>query len=194
MPGPTQPKSVRTKHEGQRRTDLETPDRSEPEVKDNLWAMLPFAEATWRKTYHIRADTSANDVDPQVQEVLDLPVPNLAGAQEEDPDFVFVKELLWNHEIRPPLKCSLRGFRGSKDTVDSISPAEGPGKCSIPQEKRNNSQPPMASGGSHASLIPDLQGLPSPCYGCSSGSSENCCPDKETLLLAENAERHGSLV
>ncbi len=67
------------------------PDGPEPEFKDNLWATLPFAEATWRPTYRVRAVTSADDVDPQVQEVLDLPVLNLAAAQEEDPDLVYVK-------------------------------------------------------------------------------------------------------
>ncbi len=41
MPGLTQPKSIRTKREGQRRADLETPDRPEPEFEDNLWATLP---------------------------------------------------------------------------------------------------------------------------------------------------------
>ncbi len=64
--------------------------------------MLLFAEATWRPTYRVRAVTSADDVDPRLQEVLDLPVLNLAGAQEEDPNLVFVKELLRDHDIRPP--------------------------------------------------------------------------------------------
>ena len=32
----------------------------------------------------------------------DLPVLNLAAAHEEDPDLVFVKELLRDHDIRPP--------------------------------------------------------------------------------------------
>ncbi len=36
-----------------------------------------------------------------MQEVLDVPVLNLAAAQEEDPDLVFVKELLRDHDIRP---------------------------------------------------------------------------------------------
>ncbi len=42
----------------------------------------------------VRAITSANDVDPRVQEVLDLPVFNLADTQVEDPNLVFTKELL----------------------------------------------------------------------------------------------------
>ena len=102
MPGPTQPKSVRTKREGRRRGDLETPDRPEPEFEDKLWAALSFAEATWRPTYRVRAVISANDVDPRVQEVLDLPVLNLAAVQGEDPDLVFIKELLREHDVRPP--------------------------------------------------------------------------------------------
>ncbi len=53
-------------------------------------------------TYRVRAVTSAEDVDPQVQEVLDLPTLDLAAAQNEDHDLVFVKELLWDHDIRPP--------------------------------------------------------------------------------------------
>ena len=93
IPGPMQPKSNRTKREGQRRADIETPDRLEPEF-GNLWATLPFSEATWKPTYRVRAVTSADDVNPQVQEVLDLPVLNLAAVQEEDPDLVFIKELL----------------------------------------------------------------------------------------------------
>ena len=50
----------------------------------------------------MRAVTSADDVDTRVQEVLNLPVLNLAAAQGEDPDLVFVKELLRDHDIRPP--------------------------------------------------------------------------------------------
>ena len=102
MSGPTQPQGIRTKREGRRRSDLETPNRPEPEFEDNLLAVLPFAEATWTPTYRVRAVTSADDVDPRVQEVLDLRVLNLAAAQEEDPDLVFVKELLREHDIRPP--------------------------------------------------------------------------------------------
>ena len=100
-PGLMQPESNETQYEGWRRADIETPDRLEPEF-DNLWATLPFAEATWRPTYRVRAVTSADDVDPRVQEVLDLPVLNLAAVQGEDPDLVFIKELLREHDIRPP--------------------------------------------------------------------------------------------
>ena len=73
--GLMQPGNSQTQCEGRRRADIETPDRLEPEF-DNLWATLPFAEATWRPTYRVRAVTSADDVDPRVQEVLDLPVFN----------------------------------------------------------------------------------------------------------------------
>ena len=101
IPGPMQPESNRTQREGRRRADIETPDRLELEF-DNLWATLPFAEATWRPTYRVRAVTSADDVDRRVQEVLDLPVLNLAVMQGEDPDLVFIKELLRDHVVRPP--------------------------------------------------------------------------------------------
>ena len=46
IPGPTLPKSIRTKRKGMRRADFKTPDGPEPEFEDNLWAALPFAEAT----------------------------------------------------------------------------------------------------------------------------------------------------
>ncbi len=92
-PGPEQPASNETRPKGWRRADIETPDRPEPEF-DNPWILLPFAEVTWRLTYRVRAVTSAEDVDPRVQEVLDLPVLDLAAMQGEDPDLVFVKEIL----------------------------------------------------------------------------------------------------
>ncbi len=91
-----------TQRRGRGRTDQETPDGPEPEAENNLWPVLPVAKATWRPTYLVRAVTSADDVDPRVQEVLDLAVLNLVAAQEEDPDLVFVKELLRDHGIRPP--------------------------------------------------------------------------------------------
>ncbi len=91
----------KTQPRGRRRADTETPDRHEPEL-DNPWTLLPFAEVTWRTTCRVRAVTSADDVDPRVQEVLDLPVLNLAAVQDEDPDLVFVKELLREHDVRPP--------------------------------------------------------------------------------------------
>ncbi len=99
--GPMQPRSNETQCEGWRRADIETPDRHESEF-DNPWTLLPFAEATWRPTYRVRAVTSAEDVDPRVQEVLDLPVLNLAAVQGKDPDLVFIKELLQEHDVRPP--------------------------------------------------------------------------------------------
>ncbi len=93
IPGLMQPVSNKTQREEWRRL--------KPEF-DNLWATLPFAEATWRPTYRVRAVTSADDVNPQVQEVLDLPVLDLAAVQGEDPDLVFMKELLQDHDVRPP--------------------------------------------------------------------------------------------
>ncbi len=100
-PRPEQPMSSKTQPGGWRRADIETSDRPEPKF-DNPWTLLPFAEATWRTTYRVRAVTAADDVDPRVQEVLDLPVLNLAAVQGEDPDLVFIKELLRQHDVRPP--------------------------------------------------------------------------------------------
>ena len=85
--------SNKTQPGGQRRADIESLDRPEPKF-NNPWTLLPFAEATWRTTYRVRAVTSADDVDPRVQEVLNLPGLNLATVQGEDPDLVFIKELL----------------------------------------------------------------------------------------------------
>ncbi len=64
MLGLTQPMSIRMKRKGRRRADIETPDRPKPQFEDNLWATLPFAEATWRPTCRVRTVTSADDVDP----------------------------------------------------------------------------------------------------------------------------------
>ncbi len=55
-------------------------------------------QAASRSTYPVRAVTSANDVDPRMQEVLDLPVLNLATRQ--DPELQFMKDLLRDHEVR----------------------------------------------------------------------------------------------
>ncbi len=68
----------------------------------DLWTVFPFAQATWRSTHRLRAVTSVEDVDPRVMEVLDLPTLNLVASQEEDPDLQFVKELLRDHDVRPP--------------------------------------------------------------------------------------------
>ncbi len=74
----------------------------------------------------MRAVTSAEDVDPRVQEVLDLPVLNLATMQSEDPDLVFVKELLQEQDVRPTWNnenmriMRIIRLRGSENTVDSI--------------------------------------------------------------------------
>ncbi len=58
----------------------------------------------------MRAVSSANDVDPWVQEVLGLPVLDLAVTQDEDPDLVLMKEL-WDHDVRP--QYSPRGIHRS---------------------------------------------------------------------------------
>ncbi len=42
----------------------------------------------------MRVVTSADDVNPQVQEVVDLPIFNLTTAQDENPDLQFMKEIL----------------------------------------------------------------------------------------------------
>ncbi len=93
--------SNETQPKGWRRADIETPDRPEPEFNDP-WTLLPFAEAKWWPTYRVRAVTLADDVDPWVQEVLNLPVLNLATMQGEDPGLVFIKELLRELDVRPP--------------------------------------------------------------------------------------------
>lgn len=49
----------------------------------------------------MRAITSGSDIDPQVQKVLKLPTLDLAMAQDEDPDLLFMKELLRVHYSRP---------------------------------------------------------------------------------------------
>ncbi len=72
--------------------------RTEPD----LWTVLPFAQATWRSSHRLKAVTSAEDVNPRVLEVLDFPNLNLAAAQEEDPVIQFIKELLREHDVRPP--------------------------------------------------------------------------------------------
>ncbi len=71
-------------------------------TEPDLWTVLPFAQATWRSTHRLRAITSAEDVDPRMLEVLDLPILNLDAAQDEDPDLKLVKELLRDHDVRPP--------------------------------------------------------------------------------------------
>ncbi len=99
--GLPQSKDIRVKRKGQRKDNpeiLAKVARTEPD----LWTVLPFAQATWRSTHRLRAVTSAEDVDPHVLEVLDLPTLNLTTAQEEDPDIQFVKELLRDHDVRPP--------------------------------------------------------------------------------------------
>lgn len=68
------------------------------QANEDLWTALPFAEATWRSTYQVRAITFANDIDPRVQEVLELPVLSLTTEQDVDPNLLFVKELLSDHE------------------------------------------------------------------------------------------------
>ncbi len=145
-PRPEQPVSNKTQPGGRRRADIETPDRPEPKF-DNPWTLLPFAEATWRTTYRVRAVTSADDVDPRVQEVLDLPVLNLAAVQGEDPDLVFVKELLREHYVRPPWNVVREESAEVKILWTQFHRLKDPGKCFIPQEERSSSQPLMTSGG-----------------------------------------------
>ncbi len=100
--GLTQPKDIRVRQKGRRKDNPEIPMKATCTEPD-LWTVLPFAQATWRSTHHLRAVTSAEDVDPIiVLEVLDLPTLNLAATQDEDPDLQFVKELLRDHDVRPP--------------------------------------------------------------------------------------------
>ncbi len=99
--GQTPPKDKRTRRKSRRRDDPEIPAK-DAHIAPDLWTVLPFAQATWRSTHRMRAVTSAEEVDPHVLEVLDLPSLNLAAAQEEDPDLKFVKELLRDHDVRPP--------------------------------------------------------------------------------------------
>ena len=71
--GLTQPKDIRVRRKGRRKANpaiLVKATCSEPD----LWTVLPFAQATWRSTHHLRAVTYAEDVDPRVLEVLDLPI------------------------------------------------------------------------------------------------------------------------
>ncbi len=67
-------------------------------TEPDLWTILPFEQATWRSTHRLTAE----DVEPCVLEVLDLPILNLAAAQDEDPELQFVKELLRDHDVQPP--------------------------------------------------------------------------------------------
>ncbi len=78
----------------------------------------------------------------------------------------------------------VRGVSRSENTMDTTPPVEDTGTRLIPPEERDYSQSPVVSGGPQASQIPDFQGMPPPRHGCSPGSSEDCCPDKETVLLA----------
>ncbi len=99
--GPLPPKDMRERQKCRRRDSSETRAKDAHAAPD-LWAVLPFFLATWRSTHRVRAVTSAEDVDPRVLEVLDLPTLNLATVQEEDPDIQLVKELLRDHDVRPP--------------------------------------------------------------------------------------------
>ena len=78
--------------------------------------------------------------------------------------------------------------------MDTIPPVEDSGKRPIPPDERDCSQSSMASGGPQASQIPDFQGMPPPCHGCSPGSGDDCCPNKKTILLAKDAEGRGGVV
>ncbi len=89
------------KCKGRSRSNFGTPAKTASGTSEGHWAILPFTEATWRLTYWVRAVTSANDVDPRVQEVLDLPVLSVAAAQDEDLNLIFMRELLKDHDVRP---------------------------------------------------------------------------------------------
>ncbi len=97
----TPPKSIRMRRKGRSRTNLETPTEAAHCANDKIRVVLFFAKATWRLTYRVRAITSTNDVHPRVQEVFDLPVLNLSVAHDEDPDLIFIKLLLRDHDVRP---------------------------------------------------------------------------------------------
>ncbi len=99
--GLTLPKSIRKKCKGRSRTKLDTPADAAHCGNENTWTVLLFTEANWRSTYQVRAVASTSDVNPRVQEVLHLPVLGLAAAQDEDPDLVFMKELLRDHDVIP---------------------------------------------------------------------------------------------
>ena len=77
--GLTHPKDIRVRRKGRRKANPETPVEAVCTEPD-LWTVLPFAQATWRSTHRLRAITSAEDVDPRVLEVLQLPTLNLAAA------------------------------------------------------------------------------------------------------------------
>ncbi len=84
---------IRVRRKGREKANPETPVGAMCTETD-LWTVLPFAKAAWISTHHVRAVTSAEDVDPRVQEVLDLPTLDLAAEQDEDPDLQFVNGLL----------------------------------------------------------------------------------------------------
>ncbi len=91
--GLTQPNDIRVRQKGWRKASLETPMETTSASTD-LWTILPFAQTSWRSTYRVRIVTSTDNVDPKVQEVLDLSVRSLAAAKDEDPDLQLMKELL----------------------------------------------------------------------------------------------------
>ncbi len=91
--GPPQPKDRRVRRKSRRKDNPEILLK-DAHTEPDLWTVLPFTQATWRSTHRLRAVTSTEDVDPRVLEVLDLPILNLAAAQEENQDIQFIKELL----------------------------------------------------------------------------------------------------
>ncbi len=99
--GLTQPKDMRVRQKGRRKANPEIPEKA-TRTEPHLWTILPSAQATWILNHHLRAITSAEDVDSHVLEVLDLSTLNLAAVQDEDPDLQFIKELLRDHNVRPP--------------------------------------------------------------------------------------------
>ncbi len=181
--GITQPR-----RKGRKETNLETPAEAVHQANEVSWTALTFIKATWRSMYRVRAVTSANNVDPRVQEVLDLPVLNLATVQDEDPDLRFMKELLGNHDDRSPWNTVRKESAEVNILWTQFHLLKIQENVLYHRREGNYRKPAMASGGPQASQIADFQGLPPSCYGRPSRGSEDCCLDKDTFLLAKSEE------
>ena len=104
----------------------------------------------------------------------------LAAAQDKDPDLQFIKELLRDHDVRPPWDIVRED-----SAEDNILWTQFHRRMSYTARgKRLQQTPQWQVVAPQASQIPDFQGMPPSRHGCPSGSSEDCCPDKETILLA----------
>ena len=77
------PSSIKPQDSNQWKTHPPCHSETRDNIARDTWSVLPFANANWWSTYRVRAVTSASDIDPQVQEALDLPVLDLAAAQDE---------------------------------------------------------------------------------------------------------------